>query len=171
LVRTVTYLLCQLIHNAQARGTQVCKEPEKVKNLVRVGNLEKGHSYPSIGKASKLRLFATFRPPSRRGGAAEEHGSLLLRQHRWSGERTLGRRNPKKATAGCRALKTLTKCEFGRGSRLWSWATPLVLFSTSEEKRGRGFRNGMRVKAWRQALLCSEGKALKGEPQGCSGVK
>ena len=167
MVRTATYLPCQLIHNAQTQGPLICKEPEKVENLVRVGNLEKGYSYPSIGKASKLRLPATFRPPSRRGEAAEEQGSWLVRQHRWGGERTLGRRNPKRATAGCRALKTLTKYEFGRGSRLWSWATPLVLFSTSEEKRGRGFRNGMRVKAWRQALLLFEGKALKGT-QGCS---
>jgi hypothetical protein len=86
------------------------------------------------------------------------------------------RENPREAESQegnglAQSLKTLTKYEFGRGSRLWSWATPLVLFSTSEEKRGRGFRNGRRVKAWRQALLRSEEKALKGEPQGCSGVK
>jgi len=59
MVRTVTYLPCQLNHDAQAQEALICKEPEKVENLVRVGNLQKGYSYPSIGKTLKLRLPAT----------------------------------------------------------------------------------------------------------------
>jgi hypothetical protein len=59
----------------------------------------------------------------------------------------------------------------GRGVKLCSRSIPLVLFSTSEEKRGRGLRNGKRASAWRQVLLRSGGKALKGEPHGRSGMK
>jgi hypothetical protein len=59
----------------------------------------------------------------------------------------------------------------GRGVKLCSRSIPLVLFSTSEEKRGRGLRNGKRARAWRQARLRPGGKALKGEPHGRSGMK
>jgi hypothetical protein len=52
-----------------------------------------------------------------------------------------------------------------------SRATPLVSFSSSEEKEERGFRNGRRAPAWRQVRLRVGGKALKREPHECSGMK
>jgi hypothetical protein len=63
MVRTATYLPCQLNHNAQTQETLICKEPEKVENLVRVGNLEKGYSYPPHWQGFEVEAASDFSAP------------------------------------------------------------------------------------------------------------